>query len=216
MFGQEVHDPAELLGVLFDNPWRFYAERGYELLTDRAEGAALYGFLYSLGYAEPLEQLWAQAGQTDELHRFAAVLSVLDLAAEDSGADPGSLRAFLRLYGPLGIASCVKRLVDLGDRVYRPLDDAGEQLLARIRAFTPVTSGTAEELFRAHVPLLELTDQLHAAVQDDPVRIEAGLYEPRGVLCVNLMGVFDFRIMGEQAPLGFYASLLETKEDANG
>lgn len=205
--GHAVTGVGELLEVLFRTPRNFYSEEVYRKLMNRSDGAGLYGFLYSFGYGEIIEAVWEKASSCDEFDKACILLGMLDTIAGKSGEDAGVLRRFFVQYGPLGIASYTKRLVDRTEvPVYRGLNADGKRLLAQIAAFQ-AADGTVDALSRSYVPLLELVRQLQAQLIDNPYCVCAGVYENKGVLCTNLAGCFAFQIFGRPAPLGFHGWL---------
>ena len=205
---QTVSNIGELMTALFRAPREFYLSGGYDLLMDRKTGAALYGFLYSLGYQGVIEAQWKEAQKCDEFNKAVLLLGMLDVIASKAKADTALLRDFFLRYGPLGIAVYTKQLVDrTGTPVYQGLNADGKQILSQIAAFRPAASGSVNEIFRNYAPLLELLKKLQSNLIDNPYCITAGVYESRGVLCTDLSGCFAFLIFGRSAPLGFHAWL---------
>lgn len=203
--GQTVTTLGELLGILFQTPQNFYREEVYRKLMSRADGAALYGFLYSFGGREMIGAGWAKAESRDEFDKACILLGLLDTLAVKAGENPEPLRRFFVQYGPVGIASYTKRLVERSDSpVYQGLDANGKRILTQIADFRPAAAETVDELLSAYAPLLELVKQLQIDLIDNPYCVSTGLYENKGVLCINLAGCFAFQIFGCSAPLGFH------------
>lgn len=203
--GRTITTLGELLGTLFQTPRNFFQEEVYHKLMDRTDGAALYGFLYSFGGQEIIEAGLAKAASCDEFGKVCVLLGILDTIAVKAGEDPEPLRRFFVQYGPLGIASYTKRLVERSDSpVYRGLNADGKRLLSQIAGFRPAAAETVDELLGAYAPLLELVKQLQIDLIDNPYCVSAGLYENKGVLCTNLAGCFAFQIFGCSAPLGLH------------
>ncbi len=204
--GQTVATIGDLLRALFKVPRDFYLKGGFEQLMDRAGGAKLYGFLYSFGYQEIVDAQWRQAVQCDEFNKLCVLLGMLDTIAVKAKEDPAPLRRFFLQYGPMGIATYTKRLIDRsGDPVYQGLDADGKQAISQIAAFQPASGESVEELFRVYTPLLELVNRFKVLLLDNPYCVSTGVYEDTGVLCTNLVGCFAFQIFGRTAPLGFHA-----------
>ena len=206
--GRTVSTVDDLLRVFFDTPRDFYLNGCYEKLMNRGEGANLYGFLYSFGFQDIIEAQWGAAANCDEFNKACILLGMLDTITVKSGADPGPLRRFFLQCGPIGIAVCVKRLIERGgDPVYQGLDADGKQIMAQIAGFRPAAAESVSELFRAYTPLVEMAGRFQALLADNPYCVSTGIYESRGVLCTNLVGCFAFRIFGRTAPLGFHAQI---------
>lgn len=210
--GCTVASIGDLLRALFQAPRNFYLEEVYHKLMSRADGAGLYGFLYSFGYREIIEAGWAKAATCNEFDKACILLGMLDTIAVKAGEDPELLRRFFVQYGPLGIAFYTKQLVDrTNDPVYRGLNADGKRLLAQIADFQLAAAGTVDELSRAYAPLLELVKRLQIELIDNPYCVSTGVYENKGVLCTNLAGCFAFRIFGRSAPLGFHGWIESAK-----
>lgn len=203
--GCTVADVGGLLRALFQTPRNFYREEVYHKLMSRTGGAGLYGFLYSFGYRQIIEGGWARMEDCSEFDKVCILIGMLDTIAVKAGEDPEPLRRFFVQYGPVGIASYTKRLVErTGSPVYRGLNAGGKQLLTQIADFRPAAAGTVDELLSAYEPLLELVKRLQIELIDNPYCVSAGIYESQGVLCTNLAGCFALRIFGRSAPLGFH------------
>ena len=205
--GQTVSTVDELLRVFFDSAQDFYMKGAYEKLMDRGKGADLYGFLYSFGCQDIIEDQWAAAEKCDEFNKACILLGLLDTISGKTGADPGLLRRFFVRCGPIGIAVYTKQLIERKDPVYRGLDADGKQIIAQIAKFRPAAGESVNELFRAYTPLVDLVKRFQIVLMDNPYCVSAGLYDGSGVLCTNLVGCFAFRIFGRAAPLGFHAQI---------
>lgn len=206
--GRSASTIDELIKALFADPNAFYYEGGGRKLANRKEGADLYGFLYSFGYREPVEQAWTQLKSCDNFHKIVMLFSMLDHIAMHAGADPTPIRSFFLNYGPLGPANYVRELVNRQEApVYTALDSDGRQALSRISGFREPKGGSVDELFRAYNPLLENVERLRRDLIENPHCILTGVYESKGVLCTNLAGCFAFRIFAKKAPLGFQARI---------
>ena len=205
--GRTVSTVDELMQAMFGAPREFYLSGAYEKLMDRDIGADLYGFLYSFGYQNIIENQWAEAEKCDEFNKACVLLGLLDIIAVKAGADPGVLRRFFVRYGPIGIAVCTRELVGRKEPVYRGLDADGKQILSRIDKFRPAAGESVNELFRAYTPLVDLVKRFQIILVDNPFCVSAGVYDGDGVLCTNLVGCFAFRIFGRAAPLGFHAQI---------
>ena len=196
-----VTNVEELIKALFSTPSVFYLSDGYQKLSNRLEGADLYGFLYSLGFKDIIEKEWENLKSCDLFNKICLLISMLDNIALKSGVSPTLIRRFFVFFGPVGIATYTKKLVD--SNIYKPLDPEGKQVLGKILNFKAPTSGTVEELFRAFVPLVDSVDKLHNSLIENPHCILTGVYENKGVICTNLAGCFAFKIFDRVAPLGF-------------
>lgn len=199
----------ELIRSLFESPNTFYRTDAYQKLLDRAEGADLYGFLYSFGFKKIIEKEWENLDSCDLFNKISILMSMLDTVAFKAGVDSSIIRDFFTLYGPVGLATFTKKLVK--KNVYAPLDAGGEQILEKIASFEDPVGGTVEDLFRAYIPLIDSVDMLRKNLVDNPHCIMAGLYDNKGVICTNLVGCFAFKIFDRVAPLGFNALI-----DADG
>lgn len=203
---------GDLLRALFQTPQDFYLKDAYDKLISRTDGASLYGFLYSFGYQEIIETQWQEAVQCDDFNKACVLLGMLDAIAIKVGEDPGLLRRFFVLYGPMGVATYTKRLVDrVGDPVYQGLNADGKQVVTQIANFQPASGESVDELFRVYTPLLEMVKKLQSYLVDNPYCVSTGIYESTGVLCTNLAGCFAFQIFGRSAPLGFHAWIESAK-----
>lgn len=210
--GTRVSNIRQLLSALLRSPADFYLKDGCTKLLDKTAGADLYGFLYSLGYQQPVEQVWANLDGCDLFHKASLLFSMLEDIARKDGADLSRIRAFFVDYGPLGPASYTRRLVlDPKAPVYRALNGEGKRLLSKIADFRPPADGSVNELFRAYTPLLEAVENLRGKLVENPHCILAGAYEDKGVICRDLSGCFAFRFLDRHAPLGFHALLENTK-----
>lgn len=199
----------ELIKALFSSPNVFYQTDGYQKLLNRVDGADLYGFLYSLGYKEIVEKEWENLKSCDLFNKTSILMSMLDVIAIKAGVDSTIIRTFFTLYGPVGLATFTKRLVE--KNVYMPLDADGKQMLGKISSFNAPAGGTVDDLFRAYTPLVDSVDKLRKNLIENPHCILTGVYENRGVICTNLFGCFAFKIFDRVAPLGFNAWI-----EANG
>ncbi len=199
----------ELIGSLFSSPNTFYQTDGYQKLLNRDDGADLYGFLYSLGYKEIIEKVWENLKSCDLFNKTVVLMSMLDIIATRAGVDTTIIRSFFTFYGPVGIATFTKRLVE--NNVYIPLDADGKQILGRISSFNAPAVGTINDLFRTYAPLVDSVDKLRKNLIENPHCILTGVYDNRGVICTNLLGCFAFKIFDRMAPLGFNAWI-----EANG
>lgn len=198
----------ELINVLFSSPNDFYQTDGYDKLLYR--GGDLYGFLYSLGYKEIIDTTWVKLQPCkDEFYKFVFLISMLDTIAVKAGADPAIIRKFFTLYGPIGIATYVQKLVK--EEVYAYFDDSGKRILKYINDFYVPSIGDVDSLYKAYEPLLDSVEKLRDVLIDNPHLILTGAYEKEGVICTNLKGCFAFSVFGRVAPLGFNA-WIEKKE----
>ncbi|MBR5093467.1 MAG: protein kinase, partial [Oscillospiraceae bacterium] len=202
--GREAKDMKGLLHVMFSEPAPFYTKDGWAQLTDRKQGGRLYGFLYSLGYRQLADETFREADGCDEFNKLCLLLVMMDSIAVREKADPAVLRGFFRESGPMGIATCTKRLAEMpNSAVYLGLDPEGKKLLAKVRDFRLPENGPLDRQYRELIPLLEQVDKMHEKLIDDPFCISSGVFEPRGILCKDLSGCFAFQIFDRLAPLGF-------------
>ncbi|MGN1250949.1 MAG: protein kinase [Candidatus Spyradocola sp.] len=209
---RKVTTIAELMEALFITPSDFYQTDGYSKLLSRVEGADLYGFLFSFGYKDAVDQEWAHLEGCDLFNKTAILLSMLDNIAVKAGVNPAIIRRFFVDFGPIGIAAYTQKLVASGgNRFYMALDADGKQALARIAAFKAPSAGNVDQLFRAYTPLVDDVERLRRNLIDNPHCILTGVYENKGVICSNLMGCFAFRIFDRVAPLGFSAWIESAK-----
>ena len=199
----------ELIQSLFASPNDFYQTDGYKKLLNRVDGADLYGFLYSLGFKEIVEKEWENLKACDLFNKTSILMSMLDNIAVKAGVDSTIIRNFFAQYGPIGLATYTKKLVE--SNVYMPLDSDGKQMLGKITSFNAPMVGTVDDLFRAYTPLVDSVDKLHKNLIENPHCIMTGVYENKGVICTNLVGCFAFKIFDRVAPLGFNAWI-----EANG
>ncbi len=210
--GQTVTSFPELVEALFSDPYRFYELDGMDKLMDMKMGAALYGFLYSLGCKDIVQKQWKYAADCDTFNKLSFLLAMLDLIGLKLNADTGLIRKFYLEYGPMGIASYTQQLVkSTKPKVYEPLDSEGKSLLSRISKFSVKKYQDLSEAHRLYTPLMEDVDVLYRALVNNPFCAQAGAYEHSGVVCCNLVGCFAFEIFGKMAPLGFHAHLSESK-----
>ena len=194
----------ELILALFSSPKDFYQKDGYQKLQDQKVGAALYGFLYSFGCKDVIEETWEKLNSKDLFDKTALLMDMLDVIAVKNNADAKvltTIRNFFINYGPVGIATFTKKLVE--EKVYMPLNEEGKKLLREISSFRAPAEGTVVDLFKAYAPLLESVDKLKTNLFDNPYLILAGLYENKGVICTNLKGCFALKVFGRLSPLGF-------------
>lgn len=210
---KEVSTIDELIDALFISPNDFYQADGYTKLLSRVDGADLYGFLFSLGYKDAIDEEWEHLKQCDTFNKTAILISMMDNIAVKAGSDPAIIRKFFVEYGPAGIATYTQKLVARTEnKVYMALDADGKQALAKISNFKAPATGNVDELFRAYTPLMECIDKLRRNLIENPHCILTGVYENKGVICCNLIGCFAFKIFERVAPLGFNAWI----ESANG
>lgn len=206
---REVSSVGELIDALFAKPNDFYQTDGYQKLVSRTDGADLYGFLYSLGYKELVEAEWEHLNGCDAFNKATILLSMLDSIASKANVNPELIRVFYTFYGPVGLATFTKKLVD--SKTYLALDADGKQILNKISSFKAPTMASVNEMFRAYSPLIDATDKLRRNLIENPHCILTGVYEKKGVICNNLNGCFAFKIFDRLAPLGFNAWI-----EANG
>lgn len=205
---QNVSTIEELLRALFSSPSMFYQRDGYSKLTDRNQGADLYGFLYSLGYKDIVDKEWEHLSKCDEFNKAIILFSMLDSIAIKAKVNPLSVRAFFVNYGPVGIAIYTKQLVTQGGQpIYWAVDGEGKQTLSKIAEFRTPPLGEINSLYRAYLPLIENVDRLQRILIENPHCILTGVYDNKGIMCCNLKGCYAFRIFGRSAPLGFNALL---------
>lgn len=210
---KEVSTIDELIDALFISPNDFYQADGYTKLLSRVDGADLYGFLFSFGYKDAIDEEWEHLKQCDTFNKTAILFSMMDNIAVKAGSDPAIIRKFFVEYGPAGIATYTQKLVARTEnKVYMALDADGKQALAKISNFKAPATGNVDELFRAYTPLMECIDKLRGNLIENPHCILTGVYENKGVICCNLIGCFAFKIFDKVAPLGFNAWI----ESANG
>lgn len=200
-----VSTVPELVDAMFTTPLTFYQGDGLKKMLDRKDGADFYGFLFSLGYKEIVNAEWEHLKQCDMFNKTSLLISMMDNIAVKANAEPKIIRDFFVKYGPVGIATYTKQLLEQNDNVYMPLDADGKQVISKITGFREPTTGTVDELFRAYTPLIESVDKLRRILIDNPFCIITGVYENNGVMCTNLVGCFAFNIFDRLAPLGFSA-----------
>lgn len=202
----------QLIEAMFISPGDFYHSDGLKKMLDRKDGADFYGFLFSLGYKEIVDEQWEYLNQCDMFNRTSLLLSMMDSIAIKAGADPKIIREFFVKYGPIGIATYTKQLLTENGHVYTPLDADGKQAISKIIGFHEPASGTVDELFKAYTPLVENVERLRRILIDNPFCIITGVYENKGVMCTNLIGCFAFNIFERFAPLGFSTFIDNAKE----
>ena len=210
--GKTVSTIPQLIKALFNTPIAFYQGDGLKKMLDRKAGADFYGFLFSLGYKEIVNEEWEYMKQCDIFNKASLLISMMDNIAVKAGVNPKIIRNFFVKYGPVGIATYTKRLLVQNKDVYIPLDVDGKQAIAKIIGFREPASGTVEELFRAYTPLVESVDKFRKILIDNPFCVVTGVYVNKGVMCTNLIGCFAFNIFERFAPLGFSTFI----EEANG
>ena len=206
--GKQASDMSGLISIMFADPTNFYRREGIEHLTDRGVGGSLYGFLYSLGYQELVEKEWKHAQDCDDFNKVCVLLSMLDNIATQEKADAAPLRRFFRDFGPMGIVSYTKKLLEeMGDDVYFGVDSEGKRCLKELKNMQLPGYGPVEQQYREMLPLAEKVEKLRGLLMDDPFCFACGAYEPRGVLCKDLRGCFAYRVFGRPAPLGFQSKI---------
>lgn len=204
LYSSSISSIRELPQVLFQSPAAFYQRGGFEKLTDRSAGADLYGFLFSLGFRRIIDDTWKDIRSAGTFDRFCELMLMLDRILVSADADPRPLRQFFVQYGPLGAAVYARELALQEDPpVYTPISSSGDTLLSRIREFAPPTSGTAEELLNAYMPLLELTRELSRSMSSNPFDTGSSY----SIRCSNLKGCFNAVFLDMSAPLGLPALL---------
>ena len=209
--GKTVSTIPQLVEAMFISPILFYQGDGLKKMLDRKDGADFYGFLFSYGYREIVDAEWEHMEQCDVFNKTSLLISMMDSVAVKSGATPDIIRDFFVKYGPVGIATYTKHLMEQNTDVYAPLDANGKQAISTITSFREPTSGTVDELFRAYTPLVENVDKLRRILIDNPFCVVTGVYESKGVMCTNLVGCFAFNIFERLAPLGFSAFIDSAK-----
>ena len=210
-----VSTVPELVDAMFTTPLTFYQGDGLKKMLDRKDGADFYGFLFSLGYKEIANTEWEHLKECDMFNKTSLLISMMDNIAVKANAEPKIIRDFFVKYGPVGIATYTKQLLEQNDNVYTPLDADGKQAISKITGFHEPTTGTVDELFRAYTPLIESVDKLRRILIDNPFCIITGVYENHGVMCTNLVGCFAFNIFERLAPLGFSAFIDTAKGGTN-
>lgn len=210
-----VSTVQELVDAMFTTPLTFYQGDGLKKMLDRKDGADFYGFLFSLGYKEIANAEWEHLKECDMFNKTSLLISMMDNIAVKANAEPKIIRDFFVKYGPVGIATYTKQLLEQNDNVYTPLDADGKQAISKITGFHEPTTGTVDELFRAYTPLIESVDKLRRILIDNPFCIITGVYENHGVMCTNLVGCFAFNIFERLAPLGFSAFIDTAKGGTN-
>lgn len=213
--GKTVSDIPGLINAMFSSPLDFYQGDALRKMLDRKAGADFYGFLYGLGYKDAVNSTWGHLSRTDMFNKASLLMSMMDNIAVKAGADPTIIRSFFLKYGPVGMATYTKQLVEKRNEVYSPLDADGKQAITAIINFQGPASGTVEELFRAYTPLVDSVDKLRRLLTDNPFCIVTGVYETRGVICRNLVGCFGFKVYDRLAPLGFCALIDNAKGGTN-
>ena len=206
--GKTVSTIPELITAMFTVPSDFYREDGLTKMLDRRYGADFYGFLFSFGYKGIIDEEWKYLKQCDMFNKTSLLISMMDNIAVKAEADPKIIRNFFVKYGPVGIATYTKRLIT-ENNVYTALDANGKEAISKIKSFRAPAAGTIDELFKAYTPLIEEVKYFRKILIDNPFCVAAGEYEPRGVICKNLVGCFAFKIFERLAPLGFNA-LIDT------
>lgn len=207
--GKTVDNYRGLLEALFRDPNVFFLNGGYDALMSKTEGAALYGFLYSLGYKSVVEKYWQEAISVSEYNRAVILFSMLEAIASLEGLNTASICRFFLVYGPLGPYIITKKLADAG--IYCPFSSKAKLLIESINSFHPGRCSSVGELHRAYMPLIEAVNQLRELLQDNPFSISSGVYTEEDLVCQNLKGCFAFNIMGITAPL-YFCSVLERGE----
>ena len=208
--GMTVSDIAGLCDVIFASPENFYDGGGLEALGDRDRGAALYGFLYSFGYRELIDEVYERASEMTDFSRACLLVTMMEMIAENEGAAASAekIKSFYVTYGPAAYASYVKKLVmRQNGQVYKGLDRDGEHALADIRDYRLVETGDMSDISKSFSGLITLVDRMRGMLTDNPQLISSGIYESHGVICLNLVGCFAFSMLGKPAPLGFSAQL---------
>ncbi len=214
--GHTVSTIEELVNALFVSPSDFYQKDGYDKLYDRVTGADLYGFLYSFGYKNLIEKSAVFSPRTEIFNKVSALLAMLENIAEDSGVDCTIIRSFFVEYGPVGIATYTKKLVErTQDGVYMPLDAESRVYLDNIFRFKNPSGESINALLKGYAPLIKSVEALRENLIENPHCILAGVYENKGVICTNLIGCFAFKIFGRFAPLGFNAWIESAKGGKN-
>ena len=211
--GKDVSTIEELLTALFTSAKTFYYGGGFDLLCMPQQADTLYGFLYSFGYRNAVEATLKAVAEMNVFDTAIAMFTLLDTIAVKEQVATDGIRQFFVAYGPLGIATYTQKLVQ-GEpvKVYKALDGDGGMCLSRIASFRAPDKGSIEELYKAHLPLLERVDDLQRHLMDNPHLILAGVYSQKDILCCNLMGCFAFQLFERKAPLGFKAWI----ESGNG
>ncbi len=211
--GTTVRNVYELVEAMWRSPKEFYNGDAYKKLLNRSVGADLYGFLYSFGYKSVIDKEWSEMKKCDMFAKTVLLFSMMDFIAENEGARTDRIRRFFEIYGPIGIAAYIKKLVSNKDsKVYLPLDASGKQILSSIASFKTPNGGSVAELYRAYAPLIESVDKLRLNLTENPHCVLAGVYELSGIICTNLVGCFAYKIFDRQAPLGFNAIIENDRE----
>ena len=211
--GKKVSSIGELIEALFISPYDFYQKGGIEKLTQRSwAGAELYEFLRKMGYEQNVEAVWKDCENDHPFVAASKLINMLDTIATRANVNPEIIRSFYISYGPMGIFTYTKKLVDSG--VYKPLDEKGAAIISAIEKFDSPTDGSVVDLYNQYMSLVESVHSMQKILIDNPHCITAGEYENNGIITTNLAGCFAFYIYDHYAPLGF-CSWIE-KSDGGG
>ncbi len=191
----------ELVEIIFSSPNNFYEEDVISKLLDRDKGSDFYGFLYYLGYKDIIDICWNSVKYKNNFDKLCILFSMLDSIAENEKANTKIIRDFFVKYGPVGIATYTKKLVE--QNIYIPTDSNGKRIISKIQNFKEPSTGNIDELFKAYNPLLSDIDVFRKNLCDNPFCIFAGIYGNKGIVSTNLIGCFAYDFFGREAPAGF-------------
>ncbi|MGN0679287.1 MAG: protein kinase [Oscillospiraceae bacterium] len=200
--GYSVSTMSQFFGALFTSPKNFYLNDAYSLIADKNKGAALYGFLFSFGLKNLINEYMGNISSCSGISEAVLVFSMLEKICAASEIDPAIVRRFFCKYGPAGIFVYVKKLVERDD-VYFPLNVDGKQILEKIKEFKIPEIGKIEDMYKGYSDLIDLVTKMQNNLVNNPFCIETGIFEESGIAFSNLVGCFAFEIYGRRVPLGF-------------
>lgn len=211
LYNSTVSTMDDFISTLFNSSNLFYQARGYEKLMDRLEGADIYGFLFSFGYQELIDQAWQHIKGSSTVNKLTYLFAMIENIAYKENVDQKHIHDFYINYGPVGIATYTKKLVCGTDKVYDALDSEGRQILDNIKKFELTRYSTIDDIFKGYSPMLEAIEKFRGVLVDNPYCVLTGIHDNKGIICCNLIGCFAFKIFECMAPIGFSSWLEKGK-----
>ena len=199
--GNTIQDLEHLFSLLFKNPGKFYSTY-YGMLKDIKEGAVIYGFLFSLGFKNIIEEAFRSISTVTERDTLAILLSMLDACGQQTKTDCQIVREFFANRGPLATYNYLRYLLNTNRHVYQALDTKAEVVMKTIRESRVKTDIPCGEIYKNSAELIQNESEFRRMLIDNPFVIACGAYENKGILCENLIGCFAYDFLGSKAPLG--------------
>ncbi|MBQ2873622.1 MAG: protein kinase [Bacilli bacterium] len=202
-------NPIELIEGIIDKPNELYKKNGYlEYILDLKKGCKLLGFMCSggdnkIGCDKFVLQFIKEmpAKLSEQVHLFFCMVEKITEEFNNMQLLDKIRRAYL-FHGPYGDINYVHFLIK-NTKDYCSSEKKGKEIIDTIKKMPQINISSINLMGKELLQIKTYIDLLIENMQNNPVLVEAGIYNGKVIKCRNLRGYFLYRFLDREVAIGY-------------